>query len=73
MFKLRNEFTRVSCFIKLKGLMLYETHGQRVIPVFHRVSNHMHVTKLACLGWMITLLIIDDFEKIILIMQQGVR
>ena len=30
---------------------------------FTRVSNQMHVTKLASLGWMITLWIITEFEK----------
>ena len=53
--------------------MLYETLGFDINYVklvdsasfqcFTGVSNHMHLTKLASLGWMITLWIINEFEK----------
>lgn len=60
-FKSRNEFIRVWCFIKLKGLILYET--------FTGVSNHTQVMKLACHGWIITLWIINEFENSLSVFQ----
>ena len=58
-FKLRNEFNTVWCFLTL----IIKLMDSASLQCFTRVSDNMHVTKLACLGWMITLWIINEFEK----------